>query len=108
MSSQEPNIGQTCAELLVRQVEIQQRMIQTFLELADAAYASGVDADILSDLAKKIPLHVCIWCKESGAYPSQYFKSDNQFLNNGRDNDLNGKICDECLISFVKNETKKL
>jgi len=104
----EPNMGLTCAQFLGDMNERLTKLKTSFLELADLAVESGAKAEDICNIASEAGYFTCCWCKENGCYPSDYLKDSSSFKRNAWDDQLSGKICDECLNEMETNETSKL
>ena len=104
---QEPNIGKTCAEALVKVTQNLSALEKQYLALIELAFRMGVGEKDIVTLSEKAGFRVCVWC-ERGHNPHEYLKKKEHFSRGERDEELGGWVCDECIVDRESEDTKRL
>ena len=105
---QEPNVGKTCAEALVKVTQRLSVIEEQYVALCDLAFSAGGTPTEIEEIGEEVGFFVCTWCKENGSYPSDYLKKEEQFSRGGSDDELSGRVCDTCIEERESDETKRL
>ena len=79
---------------MIKLLEFQKKIL---LEMADLAISNGAEKSHVEEIAAKVGLFPCAWCRERGNYPSAYLKEKEDFSNGFMDAWLDGQVCNDCI-----------